>query len=371
MKLFQMILLGSASAHSWLACTDYAEKNGAIYDHSKCRGWPRNAARFAPIGGVFGADTGYDARPQGSTTPCATTRQASDYRNGHHSAVYFKGQQVILAHPMKYHGASTMCTNKFIPDTGNWLYQVPQTRPGNEDPVLAVFKENEVVDLGKSPFGSDASDEVVNSYPKPGYQNAPNFCDDTDKALATYSFNVPSDMNSGEYTFVWLWAFNGPTDYYSTCFEVEIVETPAERKKIFKSRGQSDFSLPCDSSEISTGEAGSLIGCQASNKPPASASINFQRMAGYITLPKPDSSIPRTRQIFATFYDACANIESPKFWYCDNVGESRIENNVTYELLQNDQNDIKRNKINFLWAFSDGGCNYADFPVDVRVVDTL
>ena len=59
----------SVAAHSWLACSDYGEKNAAYYDfthyitdHAKCRGWPRKAAQYAPIGSTFGGDTGYDTR---------------------------------------------------------------------------------------------------------------------------------------------------------------------------------------------------------------------------------------------------------------------------------------------------------------------
>ena len=40
-------------------------------------------------------------------------------------AVYFPGQQVVIAHPMKNHGTGP-CTNKFIPDNGNWILQATQ-----------------------------------------------------------------------------------------------------------------------------------------------------------------------------------------------------------------------------------------------------
>ena len=40
-------------------------------------------------------------------------------------AIYFPGQQVVLAHPMKNHGTGP-CTNKFIPDNGNWILQATQ-----------------------------------------------------------------------------------------------------------------------------------------------------------------------------------------------------------------------------------------------------
>ena len=74
---------------------------------------------------------------------------------------------------------------------------------------MGEFKQNEVVNLGISPFGFQVPDDEITKYPKPGFQNAPAFCEDTDKALGTYSFNVPTDFATGEYTFVWLWAFNG------------------------------------------------------------------------------------------------------------------------------------------------------------------
>ena len=176
----------SVTAHSWLACVDYGEKNARYYDHAKCRGWPRAAPRYAPIGGVFGGDTGYDTRPQGNTVPCASKRASDDYDNGHHSAIYFPGQQVVMAHPMKNHGIGS-CTNKYIPDNGNWIYYVDQTEVGEQDPKLFKFKEQKLVDLGISPFGHQVPNDQVEAYPKPGFQNAPAFCEDTDKALGKWN----------------------------------------------------------------------------------------------------------------------------------------------------------------------------------------
>lgn len=43
--------------HSWLACTDYAEKNGADWMPNKCRGFPRDSPRYARKE-RFGVDTG-------------------------------------------------------------------------------------------------------------------------------------------------------------------------------------------------------------------------------------------------------------------------------------------------------------------------
>ena len=64
-------------------------------------------------------------RPQSGTTPCASKRSSDDYSGGHHMAIYFPGQQVVIAHPMKNHGTGP-CTNKFIPDNGNWILQATQ-----------------------------------------------------------------------------------------------------------------------------------------------------------------------------------------------------------------------------------------------------
>ena len=52
-------LIYTVAGHSWLACTDYAEKNGADWDPEKCRGFPRDAPRYARKNS-FGVDTGKD-----------------------------------------------------------------------------------------------------------------------------------------------------------------------------------------------------------------------------------------------------------------------------------------------------------------------
>lgn len=45
-------------SHSWIACTDYAEKFGKEWDPNKCRGFARSAHKKIPKTGVFGGDTG-------------------------------------------------------------------------------------------------------------------------------------------------------------------------------------------------------------------------------------------------------------------------------------------------------------------------
>lgn len=57
------------------------------------------------------------------------------------------------------------------------------------------YSQTVVADLGASLFGD--KNKNPDTYPKPGYQNAPKFCEDKDKSLATYSFNVPEDIEPG------------------------------------------------------------------------------------------------------------------------------------------------------------------------------
>ena len=52
-----LVLIPSTLSHSWLACTDYTEKNGAYWDPNKCRGFPRDAQRYADKNS-FGQDRG-------------------------------------------------------------------------------------------------------------------------------------------------------------------------------------------------------------------------------------------------------------------------------------------------------------------------
>ena len=86
-----------------------------------------------------------------------------------------------------------VCTNKNIPDKGNFIFRGP--KDGQSDPSLATFVKKLVADLGVSPTGNNAQTTV---YPKPGFQNAPKFCENKDKALATNSFKIPQNLQPGK-----------------------------------------------------------------------------------------------------------------------------------------------------------------------------
>lgn len=90
---------------------------------------------------------------------------------------------------LQNHGSDS-CTNAFIPDHGNFIYR--GTKDAVADSTLSGFRQNLVADLGIK-----ASSLPLGTYPRPGYQNAPKFCANTDRALGTYSFNVPGDLEAG------------------------------------------------------------------------------------------------------------------------------------------------------------------------------
>nr|XP_004225509.2 uncharacterized protein LOC101242977 [Ciona intestinalis] len=243
--VFLASFISHATSHSWLACTDYTEKNGGTWNPNFCRGFPRNAEIKAPRDGTFGLDTGYDYSPN-EAQACGQSKGAGAYTQRHPMAIYYPGQQVVLVHPMKNHGADIACGTIWMPDSGSWLYRGEINNNG-PDPTLSRFREKLVFDLGRSPsgldFGGDASLSSV--YPKPGYGNAPRFCDNTDKAMATYSFNVPRNLRPGVYTFLWIWAFNGMGNIYSSCFEVNVARNKAHRNSLLRANGITDYSEPC------------------------------------------------------------------------------------------------------------------------------
>jgi hypothetical protein len=86
--------------------------------------------------------------------------------------------------------ADVRCTNKYIPDNGNRIWIGP--RDATDDVTLTEFQSHLVADLGVAPVGHNVPDDVTTQYPKMGFQNAPKFCENPDKALATNAFTVPS-----------------------------------------------------------------------------------------------------------------------------------------------------------------------------------
>lgn len=203
-----IVIITVVNAHSWLQCADYSEENGRTWDAKKCRAYPRDYVnKFQWAGYTWGADVGMNYQPQEGQA----CQSGNAYSTAYPAAKYQVGQKVCLAWPPKNHVAAS-CDNQNIPDSGTWVYR-SGLNP-TSDPSLSAFRSNLVHDFGKN---TQAGAGV-------GFQNCPEFCSNRDKALCTNCFTIPSNLQNGKYTFMWLWAFNGPADLYSTCFDVEIVQ---------------------------------------------------------------------------------------------------------------------------------------------------
>ncbi|XP_078617603.1 uncharacterized protein LOC144885556 [Branchiostoma floridae x Branchiostoma japonicum] len=218
--LLLTVLPALVAAHSWITCTDYLEMNGDYWDHTLCRAFPRSASRMVPRTAQFGAHDTYSYFPSTGAVMvprtaqfgshdtysyfpspgavCRTSRNdATEYTADHPMATYYQGQTVVLTHPTKNHVADVQCTNKYIPDNGNWIDVGPLN--GASDPAMFDGPEwTQIADMGKAPVGYEIPDAVTSTYPKPGFQNAPKFCENMDKSLGTYNFTIPSNLTPGK-----------------------------------------------------------------------------------------------------------------------------------------------------------------------------
>lgn len=211
--IIALLLISTVFSHSWLECTKY-EGDLAVFEEDKCLGRPRPLdASGRNVGAVFGQDIGMDFRP--GTNRCqgdATLGTAQNFPSG--LVTYEGGNTYTLAWPPKNHVAAE-CTNANIPDAFLRLYMTPYNQNAG-DPDQATFKQNQV------PASFSDTPHVNGVIDFQGFQNCPNFCDDTDKSLCTGTFTIPSDVPVGIYTFQWYWAFNGENDLYATCWEAEV-----------------------------------------------------------------------------------------------------------------------------------------------------
>ncbi|XP_066301625.1 uncharacterized protein [Branchiostoma lanceolatum] len=244
MKLFVALLAvglpALAAAHSWIVCTDYLENNGWYWDKAKCRGWPRNAKkynlrnrRFGLAGGFPGFVHRLDDHPE-LTPLCNDPRDdATSYQLP--MAAYYLGQKVVITHPTKNHASDPRCGIRNRRDTENLMYVVN----GDEDPCcINSTKLIQIMDMGVSPSGRGESDEVLGTYPKPGFQNAPKFCEDPDKAMGTNNFTVPMDLTPGRHTFVWKWIRVPTVNPFTTCWEADVFATKAEKDAHYLATGR-------------------------------------------------------------------------------------------------------------------------------------
>merc|ERR550534_648686 len=180
------------------------------FEPDKCLGRPRPLPGNRNVGATFGADIGMDFRPSVGGARC----QGSPTTGTPTQVTYEKGKTYTLAWAPKNHVAA--CGNANIPDNFLKVYMAPWN--GETDPTQAQFQENQV----KASFSVDPHVQGVVDFK--GFQNCPKFCENRDKALCTGTITIPADAEIGVYTFQWYWAFNSPTDLYSTCWEAQVVE---------------------------------------------------------------------------------------------------------------------------------------------------
>jgi len=213
--IITLLLISTVFSHSWLECTKY-EGDLEVFEADKCIGRPRPLnANGQNVGNVFGQDIGMDFRPDanGRCQGDASLGTAQNFPNGLIS--YEGGNTYTIAWPPKNHVAAE-CTNPNIPDEFLRLYMAPYDQNAG-DPDQATFKQNQV------PASFSDEPHVNGQIDFKGFQNCPNFCDDTDKSLCTGTFTLPADVPVGVYTFQWYWAFNGENDLYATCWEAEVL----------------------------------------------------------------------------------------------------------------------------------------------------
>lgn len=196
-----------------------SQSHKEYYDASICKGFPRCGSRQASVD--FGADTGFNYHPEPEAEQsCQCTRdESTQYSEAAPMAQYTAGQQVCLTYPAKNHVAET-CTNENIPDRGMRIFRT--TKGATTDPKLHQWPveyhhKNGVHEEGKIDYK--------------GFQNCPKFCEDPDKALCTVCFDLESNIATGSYTFHWEWHFNAGADYYSTCWEADVVGSDGDESE--------------------------------------------------------------------------------------------------------------------------------------------
>ncbi|KAJ3052616.1 hypothetical protein HK097_005982 [Rhizophlyctis rosea] len=200
--------------------------NEVTFDPAKCKGYPRQAAKYLSQG--FGANTDYQLQvASGVACPFENTGYTNDYPK----ATYTKGERVCLAWPAKNHVASEQ--NPGMPDSGTTIVGKKWT---GTDPKNVTEFTHTWADFGSSPI-MDELMALDYAYPRRGFHNCPDYEKNPDIATCTQCFDIPTNVPEGTYTFSWRWVFNPANDVttpYVTCWEADIKSgnAPAKPKNV-------------------------------------------------------------------------------------------------------------------------------------------
>jgi len=224
--MLSIFLASIANAHSWVHCVDYRAPENDLNGHQPryCSKLPRSLVENnfdrKPDNNEFGVDRGYNfqinADGSGARCPGSASRGlGTNYGGEQNVATYEQGQTYRLTWPAKNHAAAP-CTNQFIPDTKLEVFAFKQDSVNNlRDPSQNEFR--------RTPMPTSFAQEphVQGQIDYKGFHRCPRFCDNTDLAFCHGSMLIPNNLDTGIYTFQWLWEFN-PGEVYSTCWEAYV-----------------------------------------------------------------------------------------------------------------------------------------------------
>ncbi|KAL7545178.1 hypothetical protein ACHAWF_008528 [Thalassiosira exigua] len=274
-------MIGSISAHSWLACTDYrGDVNYFSQEH--CYGWAR---RWADRGSALTqpAAKGYQIAVESPDSPRAFASNGCDrpmatsgswrdaYTNDFPHATYEQGNVYCIAWSMQNHATTPEdCDNphaKSDPATTDSLALYVSSANPQQDPSQSEFllrNINEVVGLAyvchpedpnytKEAFCQLGLEQQTETCDCKGFQRSPAFCENTGSALGTGCFWLPDDFPTGHYVGQWYWntTFDRSTFVqqiaYKTCFDFEVVESNGQdnSRPSPGTKGSPIGSLPC------------------------------------------------------------------------------------------------------------------------------
>ena len=181
--IFSCLCIDYVLSHSWAHCTDYQSTiTGQDYDDSQCSGYIREwqshwgATSFATDRGInyFGSDGAW----------CQTSFSSdveSMYDDGYPYAEYYIGDEITIVWPAKNH-ANYECFNN-IPDSSMKLYYVDS---------LSISRSDDPSSLNDWTVLHDFQDGCTAGTDGCGFQNCPDFCENTDGAPCFGKFEITS-----------------------------------------------------------------------------------------------------------------------------------------------------------------------------------